>query len=65
MKIKELLQKYVATGVAISFDSLYSLAKIKGYYSNETDFEIDLENAITNGLVGCTIIQNQNRFFAK
>ena len=64
MKVQEILKKYVRGGMAIDFKSLFNLAKARGYYTNKADFEIALENAMDEGLVGCTRINNENRFFA-
>jgi hypothetical protein len=63
MKILELLKKYVMEGKSVDFKTLYMLGKVKGFYSNKTDFEIDLELAMEQGLVGCARINNENRFF--
>jgi hypothetical protein len=64
MKIMEIFKNYVCKGMALDFNSLYNVAKVKGYYNNKNDFEIDLERAMDEGLVGCTRINDQNRFFA-
>lgn len=64
MKIKELLKKYVFNGGALNFDSLYTLAKSRKIYTNKNDFEIDLERAMDEGLVGCKVVQNENRFYS-
>lgn len=63
MKIVELLKKYTMNEMAIDFNSLYNIAKIKGYYTNKKDFEIDLERAMDECLIACQLIKNENRFY--
>lgn len=61
-KLVELFKKYVRKGMAISFDSLFELAKAKKIYNNKNDLEMDLERLMDEGLVSCKQIQLENRF---
>lgn len=63
MEIRNLLKRFA--GMPISFEDLYYLAKNKRLYNNKVDFEIALENAMDDNLVGCVVIQNENRFYSK
>ena len=65
MKILDLFKRYVARGTGITFDVLYELGEVKGYYSTKEDLEIELERAMDEGLIVCIRYeaQNENRFF--
>ena len=56
--------KLLPTWVGITFEELYSAAKKGKHYTNKIDLEIDLEIAMSEGLVGCVNIDGVNKFYA-